>query len=70
MSIDEYLQKEAERGNILSGGGPSSGQIGDKKEKDDEEEDADDDEALRKKREWDEFKDDNPKGWGNRGNKG
>ncbi|KAJ2649349.1 Type 2A phosphatase-associated protein 42 [Coemansia sp. RSA 1250] len=62
MSVDEYLQQEKERGNIISGGGkePESKQV-----------DEDDYEALdaetMKQREWDDFKDDNPRGWGNRG---
>ncbi|KAJ2454946.1 Type 2A phosphatase-associated protein 42 [Coemansia sp. RSA 2336] len=62
MSVDEYLQQERERGNIISGGGkePEARQV-----------DDDDDEALdaetMKQREWDDFKDDNPRGWGNRG---
>jgi hypothetical protein len=57
MSIDEYLAREFERGNFLT-------------QKDDgpvvEE---DEDQKLEKERRWDDFKDDNPRGWGNRLNK-
>ncbi|KAJ2852658.1 Type 2A phosphatase-associated protein 42 [Coemansia brasiliensis] len=62
MSVDEYLQQEKERGNIISGGG---------KEPETKQVDEDDYEALdaqvMKQREWDDFKDENPRGWGNRG---
>ncbi len=37
----------------------------DGKKSDDEDDDVDDDAKLRKAREWDNFKDDNPRGWGN-----
>jgi hypothetical protein len=62
MTIDEYLQKEYERGGVIS----SSKDVAVKKkdESDSEEED------IVKKRQWDEFKDDNKRGWGNRMNKG
>ncbi|KAJ1650981.1 Type 2A phosphatase-associated protein 42 [Dispira simplex] len=68
MSVDEYLAIEQERGGIISGGGqmPSS-----------EDKDSDHDGNLEaqdretyKQREWDNFKDDNPRGWGNRKGKG
>jgi len=61
MTIDEYLEQEVARGNIISGGG----QIPEKKEIDDNDEHAIDEETF-KAREWDEFKDNNPRGWGNR----
>lgn len=62
MSIDEYLDKEFERGNVLSGGtkGPE------KKVWDDNDENALDAETLRL-RNWDIFKEDNPRGAGNMG---
>ncbi|KAJ2084422.1 Type 2A phosphatase-associated protein 42 [Coemansia sp. RSA 988] len=63
MSVDEYLQQEQERGNIISGGGKEPEP---KAEIDDNDHDALDAEVM-KQREWDDFKDDNPKGWGNRG---
>ena len=68
MSIDEYLDREMARGNFLSGGGPESSNP--------EPAFIDDldfdklDLETEKQREWDEFKDFNPAGWGNRHNKG
>ncbi|KXN66621.1 TAP42-like protein [Conidiobolus coronatus NRRL 28638] len=65
MTIDDYLQKQMEMGNVLQGGGerPTKAEV------DDNDYDALDKETY-KKREEDEFKDNNPRGWGNRGNKG
>ncbi|TPX61178.1 hypothetical protein PhCBS80983_g01316 [Powellomyces hirtus] len=65
MSVDTYLQQEMERGNFLSGGGKQP----EKPVMDDNDNDAADAETY-KAREWDEFKDYNPAGWGNRHNKG
>ncbi|KAJ3082718.1 hypothetical protein HK102_001497, partial [Quaeritorhiza haematococci] len=65
MTLDQYLDLEAERGNILKGGGERP----EKKEVDDGDEAALDAETY-KAREFDDFKDDNPRGWGNRMNKG
>ncbi|KAI9205261.1 TAP42-like protein [Polychytrium aggregatum] len=65
MTIDEYLERERERGNIISGGGEKP-----EKKPDDEDEEATIDAATMKARAWDDFKDDNPKGWGNRMNRG
>jgi hypothetical protein len=66
MSIDEYLEIERQRGNIISGGGV----IPDKQEVDQDDEAAVDAQTY-KDRNWDAFKDDNPRGSGNRGgNKG
>lgn len=62
MTIDEYLQQEVERGNVLSGGTEEPK----KKEIDDNDEEALNAETI-KARNWDDFKDDNPKGSGNRG---
>ncbi|KAF9426021.1 hypothetical protein BGZ76_002963 [Entomortierella beljakovae] len=62
MSIDEYLQREHERGNVLSGGTEEP-----KKKEIDDNDDAALDADTIKSRNWDDFKDDNPKGWGNRG---
>ncbi|KAI1319003.1 hypothetical protein EDD11_005201 [Mortierella claussenii] len=62
MSIEEYLDQEIERGNFLSGGTEEPK----KKEVDDNDEAGLEAETL-KSRNWDDFKDDNPKGWGNRG---
>ncbi|CAO3627031.1 unnamed protein product [Cunninghamella blakesleeana] len=65
MTVDEYLQQEMDRGNIIKGGGEEPK----KKEIDDNDYEALDADTM-KKREWDEFVEANPKGWGNRGNKG
>ncbi|TPX48020.1 hypothetical protein SeLEV6574_g02289 [Synchytrium endobioticum] len=62
MTIEEYLDLEAERGNILHGTGDDNL----KKEVDDLDYEAQDQETL-KARDWDDFKDANPKGSGNRG---
>ncbi|EPB85730.1 hypothetical protein HMPREF1544_07481 [Mucor circinelloides 1006PhL] len=65
MTIDEYLEQEMERGNIIQGGGEEP----EKPVIDDNDYDAQDAETM-KKREWDEFVEANPRGAGNRGNKG
>lgn len=65
MTIDQYLEQEMERGNIIQGGGEPP----EKEEIDDNDYEALDAETM-KKREWDEFTEANPKGAGNRGNKG
>ncbi|KAF9171958.1 hypothetical protein BGX21_000738 [Mortierella sp. AD011] len=62
MTIEEYLHQEMERGNFLSGGTEEPK----KKEPDDNDEEAVNAETI-KARNWDDFKDDNPKGWGNKG---
>ncbi|KAF9997233.1 hypothetical protein BGZ80_006038 [Entomortierella chlamydospora] len=62
MTIEEYLHQEMERGNFLSGGTEEPK----KKEPDDNDEEAINAETI-KARNWDDFKDDNPKGWGNKG---
>ncbi|PNY29943.1 Uncharacterized protein TCAP_00144 [Tolypocladium capitatum] len=64
MSIDEYLEEERRRGGILEGGTDPP-----KKVVDDEDMDAVDRETY-KAREWDDFKDENPKGSGNTLNRG
>ncbi|TPX34213.1 hypothetical protein SmJEL517_g03124 [Synchytrium microbalum] len=63
MTIEEYLDLEMERGNMLSGG---TGEETNTKVVEDSDYDAQD-QATLKAREWDDFTDDNPKGWGNRG---
>ncbi|KAF4126792.1 hypothetical protein GMORB2_0529 [Geosmithia morbida] len=63
MSIDEYLDEEKRRGNILQGGVEPRTVI------DEDDVDAADRETY-KAREWDEFKDHNPKGAGNTMNMG
>ncbi|KAJ3320289.1 Nucleolar protein 6 [Boothiomyces sp. JEL0866] len=65
MTIEEYLEREMERGNFLSGGTKQPV----KEDPDDNDEEAIDQETY-KKREWDNFTDFNPRGWGNRHNKG
>ncbi|TPX57631.1 hypothetical protein CcCBS67573_g09227 [Chytriomyces confervae] len=64
MTIDEFLENQMKQGAIISGGG----KMPEKVVADDNDE-ADDIETL-KARAMDEFKDANPKGWGNRMNKG
>ncbi|KAI8056650.1 TAP42-like protein [Syncephalis plumigaleata] len=66
MSIDEYLEQEQQRGNIIEGGGAESAKKKEINEDNEEEVDA----KTYKDREWDDFKDDNPRGWGNRKGKG
>lgn len=67
MTIDEYLEKEREQGNIISGGGkmPTEQIKKDPEAMTTEEQDED----ARKARQEDEFRDENPRGWGNRYNK-
>lgn len=64
MSIDEYLEEERRRGNILEGGTDPA-----KPEVDEDDMEAVDRETY-KAREWDEFKDSNPRGAGNTMNMG
>lgn len=66
MTVDEFIDLEIERGNFLSGGQNLSDE---KKFIDDLDYNAQDEETY-KNRKWDEFKDFNPAGWGNRYNKG
>jgi immunoglobulin-binding protein 1 len=85
MSIDEYLEEEMRRGNMISGGGyvcihllphhtsthptPRSEESGRITEIDEDDEEAAD-AATFKARDWDEFLDANPRGSGNRIGKG
>lgn len=57
MSIDEYLEEERRRGNIIEGGGEKSGIIPEIDLDDEEKVDAE----TYKARAWDEFKEDNPR---------
>ncbi|KAI5289559.1 hypothetical protein KEM54_003663 [Ascosphaera aggregata] len=66
MTIDEYLEEERRRGNIIEGGGEASGRPKEVDEDDMEEADKE----TYKAREWDEFKEANPKGSGNTLNRG
>ena len=79
MSIDEYLQLEQERGNVLQGGGArnteESKREAEEKKAWEEEEDSThgyerEEAGLRKKREWDAYRDTHAKGEGNRMNRG
>lgn len=79
MSIDEYLQMEQERGNILQGGGArnaeeSKQEAADKRAWEEEEDNMAGDEraeaARRKAQEWDAYTDDHKRGEGNRMNRG
>lgn len=66
MTIDEYLAEEKRRGGMIEGGGEQSG-IG--PEPDEDNFDRADQETM-KAREWDEFKEANPRGSGNTLNRG
>ncbi|PGH14120.1 hypothetical protein AJ79_03237 [Helicocarpus griseus UAMH5409] len=66
MSIDEYLEEERRRGNIIEGGGEQSGQPNEIDEDDLEKAD----EETMKARAWDDFTEDNPRGSGNTLNRG
>ncbi|KAL2840997.1 TAP42-like protein [Aspergillus pseudoustus] len=65
MTIDEYIEEEHRRGNVLKGG-EQSGQ----REEIDEDDFDKADEETRKAREWDEFKEANSRGSGNTLNRG
>lgn len=76
MTVEEYLDEEMRRGNIISGGGPKK-PLGD--DEDEETPEGEDDtiegysrldEKTIKDREWDEFVEANPKGSGNTINRG
>ena len=66
MTIDEYLAEEKRRGGTIEGGGEQSGIA---PEPDEDNFDRADQETM-KAREWDEFKEDNPRGSGNTLNRG
>ncbi|KAF2754589.1 TOR signaling pathway regulator [Pseudovirgaria hyperparasitica] len=61
MTIDEYLEEEKRRGGMIEGGGPQSEY---RPEPDEDDLDKADAETM-KARQWDEFKEDNPRGSGN-----
>ena len=63
MSIDEYLEEERRRGNIIEGGEQPRPVV-------DEDDMEVADRATYKARDWDDFKDDNPRGSGNTMNMG
>ena len=71
-----YINFNCDKANFLSilapvqiGGGVTETQKAQEKAEQDEREDQHDDEELRKQREWDEFKDENKRGSGNRYNR-
>ena len=66
MTIDEYLEEEKRRGGVIEGGGAQSGL----QPEPDEDNVQKTDEATLKAREWDDFKEENPKGSGNTLNRG
>lgn len=66
MTIDEYLEEEKRRGGMIGGGGEQSGQSAPVDEDDLEKADQE----TMKAREWDDFKEANPKGSGNTLNRG
>ncbi|KAK6348988.1 hypothetical protein TWF730_009748 [Orbilia blumenaviensis] len=66
MTIEEYLEEERKRGGIIEGGGEASGM---QPEPDEDNLELADQETY-KARQWDEFKEANPKGSGNTINRG
>lgn len=66
MTIKEYLEEERRRGGMVESGGEASGQP---QQIDEDNIDLADAETM-KAREWDEFKEQNPKGSGNTLNRG
>ena len=66
MTIDEYLEEEKRRGGMIEGGGEQSGMQEIMDEDDVEKVDVE----TMKAREWDEFKEQNPRGSGNTLNRG
>ncbi|OJI96088.1 hypothetical protein ASPVEDRAFT_23118 [Aspergillus versicolor CBS 583.65] len=63
MTIDDYLEEEKRRGGIIEGGEPEAVEV--------DEDDLDKaDEETMKAREWDEYKEANPRGSGNTLNRG
>ncbi|OQE44988.1 hypothetical protein PENCOP_c002G08643 [Penicillium coprophilum] len=66
MTIEEYLDEEHRRGNVIEGGGEKSGI---KPQVDEDDHDIADQETM-KARNWDEFTEANPKGAGNTLNRG
>jgi len=69
MSQEEFLEKEIREGKIVLDYQDDQTRKENKKS-DDESEDEDDPAKLQKKRDWDEWKDDHRRGWGNRENMG
>ncbi|BGP53841.1 Type 2A phosphatase-associated protein 42 [Rhodotorula sphaerocarpa] len=78
MSIDEFLDREEQRGNVLQGGGPSTSEAVEQERRDEEaakEEDTvrgyeEEERGLKKAREWDDYRDSHRKGEGNMHNRG
>jgi hypothetical protein len=66
MTIDEYLEEERRRGNIIEGGGEASYN----RAEPDEDNIEKADQETYKARQWDDFKDENPRGAGNTLNRG
>lgn len=75
MTLEEFYQKEINEGKIqLDSRNPTPQEEAEQKEaseiKKEEEVETDDPAALQKAREWDDWKDDHRRGWGNRDNMG
>ncbi|CAL9730659.1 type 2A phosphatase-associated protein 42 [Monosporozyma unispora] len=69
MSVEEFLEQEFESGRVLQGGEDELIQAQKDKEANEDNYDIDDKETY-KAREWDEFKENNPRGSGNTMNRG
>lgn len=73
MTIDKFLDREQERGNVLQGGGPSTSEAVEQAERDEQAEKEEDtvkgyeeeEKGLKKAREWDDYRDAHRKGEGN-----
>jgi len=63
MTPEQAYEAEVRAGRMVTGGGPQQQSKGNSS--DEEDDDIDNEEKVRKARAWDDFKDDNPKGWGN-----
>jgi hypothetical protein len=57
--------RELQRREAVAAQAAAARPVGKAEQSSDDDGDADDDDKLAKARAWDDFKDDNPKGWGN-----
>nr|XP_034969934.1 immunoglobulin-binding protein 1 isoform X2 [Zootoca vivipara] len=76
MTVDDWYEQHRKKGSLPDQGIPQAASAPEKQQEEEEkkaeekEKDGDDDEALRKAREWDEWKELHPRGYGNRKNMG